>query len=95
MNQPLDKDEALKTIQRAYKPGIFNPIFLSLVCVAPYLWLFIDIADKRYDRLNMLALLSGICISVITWTWTHFVLKMKEFKKETKDYLRDPEKYEW
>jgi len=95
MSQPAFKDKALEKIERAYKPGLFNPIFLTLVCIAPYLWLFVDIADERYDRLNLLALLSGIGVSMITLSWTFFLINIKKYNKETKAYLSDPENYEW
>ena len=80
MDQPAVKDKAIEKIKRAYKPDLFNTIFLTLVCIAPYLWLFIDIADDRYDRLNLLALLSGIGVSMITLSWTFFSDQYKEIQ---------------
>ena len=90
-----NKEQDLKKVKKSYRPELFPPVFLTIICIAPYLWLFIDIADRKYDRLNMLAILSGLCICIITLTWTHVFIGIRKYKKEVKDYLRDPNKYEW
>lgn len=57
---------------------------LTLMIIAPYLWLILDILDKQpYDRLLLDACVSGPCMIFIGDMWA-FVKKVKrnESQKE-------------
>ena len=76
-----NEEQDLKKIKKSYRPELFPPVFLTIICIAPYLWLFIDIADGKYDRLNMLAILSGLCICIITLTWILVIIRIRKYKR--------------
>lgn len=94
-NEVSNHDRDLKTIKERFYPGLFTPVLLTVISIAPYLWLFIDIGAKRYDRLLMLALFSGLGVSVITLAWTLYTIGVIRHKKEVRDYIKSPKTYEW
>lgn len=94
-SETSSQGKELIEIKYRFRPGLFFPVFTTLVFIAPYLWLFVDIAEKRYDRLVMLALLSGFGVSAITLAWTFYIIELLRYKREVKSYLKDPKTYEW
>lgn len=90
-----NQDKDIKEIRNCFRPGLFAPMYATLVFIAPYLWLFIDIVEKRYDRLLMLAAFSGLGVSVITLAWAFYIVQLLRYKKGVRYYLKSPETYEW
>ena len=84
----------MQDIEEAYKPSLFIPIFTTIICIAPYLHLLIEITDKKYDRLLFLTIISAPLIAYITFIWTRYFYKMKKFKEEGQIYHSDPENYQ-
>ncbi len=84
-----------KDLEEAYKPGLFLPIFTTIICIAPYLHLLLEITDKNYDRLLFLTIISAPLIAYITFIWTRYFYKMKKFKEEVQIYHSNPESYQW
>lgn len=95
MNTDNKKDTDLREIAKGYKPRLFDPIFISIVCIAPYLHLVVDVLEKNYDRLLSLTLMSAPLISLITYFWTRYFYQMREYNVEVSNYLNNPDKYEW
>ncbi|MCR2821739.1 hypothetical protein [Lederbergia panacisoli] len=85
----------IKEIQKAYKPGLVIPICTTLICIAPYLHLLLEIIDKNYSRLLLLAIMSAPLIAYITFIWTRYFYHMRKYKDEVQSYLRNPENYIW
>jgi len=87
--------EIMKQLEEAYKPSMFTPIFTTIICIAPYLFLLWEITEQKYDRLLFLALISAPLIAYMTFIWMNYFHKMKEFKHEVAIYQKDPDHYQW
>ncbi|SDZ35316.1 hypothetical protein SAMN05421736_110122 [Evansella caseinilytica] len=95
VNKDIQREEDLNEIKSAYKPRLFLPVYTSIICIAPYLHLLLDIVSEEYDRLLTVALIAAPTIAVIAVVWTRYSYQVKEYKKEVNDYLADPENYDW
>ena len=55
---------------------------VTLILLAPYLWLILDIVDKvSYDKLLLDACLAGPCLLLITAVWS-MVSKIKTYNAQ-------------
>ena len=95
MNNENKKVNDLIEIKKAFKPDSIVPIFTSLICIAPYLHLLLEIATNNYNRLLFLAFISAPLIAYISVSWTRYFYKMKEYKEEVNSYHKNPEDYNW
>ncbi|MBS4197093.1 hypothetical protein [Lederbergia citri] len=75
-------NEAIEEIKKAYKPGLVIPICTTLICIAPYLHLLLDIIDKNYNRLLLLVIISAPLIAYISIVWTKYFYHMSKYKAE-------------
>lgn len=90
-----NENEDLQKIKRAFKPSLSLPIYTTIIAIAPLLHLLLDIADRNYERILMLTLLSTFLTVYITFIWTSYYYKMINYKREIKDYKENPNAYKW
>ncbi|KGA98363.1 hypothetical protein AJ85_04145 [Alkalihalobacillus alcalophilus ATCC 27647 = CGMCC 1.3604] len=95
MNKKLNREEALSLLQRTYKPGVTLPILMTLIGIAVYGGLWLDIKDGHYNRIGLFSAVIAPLMIVIGSIWTAFIFRMFQYKKELRDYKKDPARYEW
>ncbi|MCZ0702084.1 putative membrane protein [Natronobacillus azotifigens] len=68
------KAKDLKEIKKAYKPMLTWTICSTLVALAPYLHLILNIIDQKYEKLLPGAILAaiGIIYSTVVWVFIFF-----------------------
>ena len=58
---------------------------ITLICIAPYLWLIIDIITKKYEKLLIEAVMIFPSIVILTLSWRYYCVSDVD----------DEEDYEW
>ncbi|SET03210.1 hypothetical protein [Anaerobranca gottschalkii] len=94
MKKIIEKDEAIRQIEKAYKPSLFDPIMATIVCSAPYGHLLLDIMENS-ERTLTSALISGPLLVVVGFFWTSYYYKLVEYKNEIRYYLENPSEFKW
>lgn len=91
----MNKEAAIAEIKKAYKPSVFLPVYISIVCIAPYIHLLLEITNQNYEKLLFLALISGPLIFITSYVWIRFFHKKALCKNEIVTYLKNSEMYKW
>ncbi|WP_413381807.1 hypothetical protein [Alkalihalobacillus sp. 1P02AB] len=95
MNQKLNTEEALRLLKKTYKPGVTLPILMTFIGIGVYGGLWMDIIDGYYNRIGLFSAIIAPLMIVIGGIWTAFIFRMFQYKKELRDYKKDPASYEW
>ncbi|MCY6353779.1 hypothetical protein [Clostridium sp. ZS2-4] len=76
-----NRSEKISKFEETDKPKLILPIFYTLIFIAPYGHLWLDIIEKKYERLVLLASFSGIGLIIVSSIWTlYFVRRYRLFR---------------
>lgn len=60
------------------KKGISTLILSTLICIAPYLWLIVDIMTQNYERLLIEAIMVFPATVILTLVWRFYLVSNRE-----------------
>lgn len=60
------------------KKRILTIILSTLICIAPYLWLIVDIVTKNYERLLIEAIMVFPTTVILTLVWRYYLVSNRE-----------------
>lgn len=60
------------------KKGILTLILSTLICIAPYLWLIVDIVTQNYERLLIEAIMVFPATVILTLVWRFYLVSNRE-----------------
>lgn len=95
ISKMLDEEKAIKTIDRVYKPSLFNPVFHTSIAISALGGLWFAILDEIYSKIGILSILTALTMFVAGSTWTAYYYRRLNYKRELNDYQKKPDKYEW
>lgn len=60
------------------KKGVLTLILSTLICIAPYLWLIVDIVTQNYERLLIEAIMVFPATVILTLVWRFYLVSNRE-----------------
>lgn len=95
MNDEFQSQDVIEKIKQTYKPSLVNPILLIFISFTIYGGFWMDLYDGNYQRLGILSIAlvlsifsSGVFVGSYFYQWLNY-------KKELKEYRKDPDQYKW
>jgi len=81
MKNPKDREDELNEIEKLIKPQKLLLILRSLILIAPYGHLILQILSEDYSKLLLTSIIVLPTIVLLTLLWREYIYNLKRYKK--------------
>lgn len=88
----MESEEMAETMEKLEDytcPNVWRTIGFTIVFLGPIIWLFVNIANKKWDGLMLNAALALFAAAWITGQWIHYITQYQRDRKRVKRMNRE------